>query len=409
MKKILIVCTALFSITFAKAQGPEITSWKQNTTATGYGGITSDVQLVQYTSTNVYVSSTCIPAYSIGPWPTDPNIPSNQNYVHVFTRTPVQNTGTLTTCGLGAIGVWSNGVSIYNPKDGFYWNTSTSSFVGGPGGTWTRNALVYEGVSFDNCLGHPNVTGEYHHHVNPKCLYDDTDSTHHSPIIGYAFDGFPIYGAYAYTSTAGTGPIKRMKSSYVLTTATTRASGPPVNATYPLGNCCEDYIYTAGAGDLDIHNGRFCVTPEYPGGIYAYFVTIDASLNPVYPFVLGTTYYGIVQAGNTGPSGGHVTPTGSTTVYSPTAGINEVQNNSIQLQIYPNPVKDYAYIYMDATSLNNVKGSLYNSQGELVYTIENLQPSIAYVLNMTNYSAGVYVLSLQSGNQKIVKKIIKTK
>ena len=52
--------------------------------------------------------------------------------------------------------------------------------------------------SFDDCLGHPAPNGEYHLHVNPTCLYDDSDDQNHSPIIGYAFDNFPIYGAYGY-------------------------------------------------------------------------------------------------------------------------------------------------------------------------------------------------------------------
>ncbi len=54
------------------AQGPDITSWIRNTTTTGYGGILTNVQLVQYDATDVYISATCIPGYDIGPWPGDP-------------------------------------------------------------------------------------------------------------------------------------------------------------------------------------------------------------------------------------------------------------------------------------------------------------------------------------------------
>ncbi len=411
MKKIFIICGMLLPAFVLKAQtDPEIISWKVNTTgATGYGGYASNVQTVQYSATQVYVSCNAIPEYSIGPWPSNPNVPSPQNFVCKFTRTPVQNTGTAIYTALGNIGLWSNGVAIFNPKDGQYWNNSTSSFTMGATTTgWNRNALVYEGVSFDACLGHPAPSGCYHNHVNPACLYDDTDSTHHSPIIGYAFDGFPIYGAYSYTNTDGTGAIKRMKSSYVLSTGTTRTAGPPVNSTYPLGNMCEDYVYTAGAGDLDVHNGRFCITPEFPAGMYCYFVTIDNNLNPAYPFVLGPTYYGTVQSGNTGPTGGHVTISESTTVYTPTAaGIAELQNG-IKFQVVPNPVADYAYIYMDVNSANNVTGHLYNESGQLVKTIEHLQPSIAYTLDMTDLSAGVYMLSMETGSTRVMQKIVKT-
>src|SRR5205814_2757500 len=118
----------------------------------------------------------------------------NKNFVFKITRQPAQNTGTLVQTGLGHTGVWSNGVSIFNAKDGMSYNNA---------GVWNQDALYFEGISFDNCLGHPAPGGEYHHHVNPKCLYDAADSTHHSPIIGFAFDGFPIYGAYGFTNTNG--------------------------------------------------------------------------------------------------------------------------------------------------------------------------------------------------------------
>ncbi len=401
MKKNYIFALALAMPVAAAAQlSPVITSWVLNTTgATGYGGISSNVQTVQYSATQVYVSSTCIPGYSIGPWNSNPNTPSNQNFVHKFTRSPQQNTGTATVVGLGSIGVWSNGVSIFNAKDGMSYNNA---------GVWNRNALYYEGISFDNCLGHPAPGGEYHHHVNPTCLYDDTDSTHHSPIIGYAYDGFPIYGAYAYTNVNGTGAIKRMKSSYVLSTATTRNNGPAVSTTYPAGCYIEDYSYSANSGDLDAHNGRFCVTPDYPSGTYAYFVTIDAALYPAYPFVLGPTYYGTVQTGNTGPNGGHITITESTTVYTGSTGIGETPAG-IKYRLMPNPTSDYVYLYMHETSANNLKGSIYDASGRLLETLDHIQPSIAYSFDLSKYAAGIYFLHLQDDKQKVIEKIIKTK
>ena len=37
---------------------------------------------------------------------------------------------------------------------------------------------------------------------------------------------------------------------------------------------------------LDQNNGRFCVTPEYPNGTYAYFSTVDkASFEPTFPYI----------------------------------------------------------------------------------------------------------------------------
>src|ERR1041384_2557248 len=141
-----LMAAAALSLT-AHAQGPEVTSWKINTTgATGYNNIPSNVQQVQYSTNNVYVSATCIPGYNIGPWSGNPNTPSNQNFVYKITRTPQQNTSTATTVGLGHIGVWTNGVSIFNVSDGMSYNNQN---------IWNRNAYFWEGSSFDDCLGHP--------------------------------------------------------------------------------------------------------------------------------------------------------------------------------------------------------------------------------------------------------------
>ena len=411
-RKILTLVLILIATQFSFAQlSPVITSWIINTTgATGYDGIESNVQIVQYDDSNVYVSATCIPGYDIGPWDGDPNVPVNQNFVLEIPRYPKPNSGTLTAVGLGHVGVWSNGVSIFNASDGMSYNNL---------GYWHRNAYYFEGESFDSCLGHAQQQGEYHHHCNPRCLYNDADSTHHSPIIGYAFDGFPIYGAYGFANANGTGGIKRMRSSYQLRKMVNRDTlangtvlnsadyGPAVSVSYPLGDFMEDYQYIANSGDLDANNGRFCITPDYPSGIYAYFVTIDSTLTPVYPYVLGADYFGTVQTADIGQGSGHVTITDSTTVYT-TTGIAPI-NNTIKFMFTPNPVSTYGYIYFEPSSPNNIVGTIYNLKGELIRTIKNLQPSISYAINMTDYAPGVYFLHLTSGNQEVIQKIIKIK
>lgn len=326
MKK-LITAMLLCLAAAANGQSPTVYSWVFNTTGlTGYncsgcspahtGTITSNIQSVYYTSTNAYITCAGVPSYNVGPWASDPNVPTDQSFVFKIPLSPT-STGTFTATELGQIGIWSNGVCVYNPEDGYYWDTATNAFGNTVGVTalWNRNAYLYEGSSFDACLGHADSHGCYHNHINPKCVYDETDSTSHSPIIGFAFDGYPIYGAYGYANTDGTGGIKRMASSYVLTTATTRLYGPPMSS-YAAGTFVEDYVYTAGAGDLDAHNGRFCVTPEYPSGTYAYFVTINSSFTPQYPFVIGPTFYGTPQMSDMG-TGGHNTIPGTATLYNP--------------------------------------------------------------------------------------------
>ena len=409
IKMLLTAAVLLVVATNVQAQtDPVITSWIRNTTsATGYAGIPANVQVVQYSAGYVYVSCTGVPGYTIGPWPMNPNVASNQNFVFKIIRTPQQNTGTATAVGLGHVGLWANGVSIFNADDGQTYNNQ---------GVWHRNAYYWEKAGFDACLGHPQQQGEYHHHVSPTCLYNDADNTHHSPIIGWAWDGYPVYGAYAYTNTDGTGPIKRMTSSYQLRNITQRttlpdgspaaSAGPAISTQYPLGAYLQDYEFITGLGDLDDHNGRFCKTPEFPNGTYAYFVTIDAVRTPVYPYTLGATYYGIVPPGSTGPTSGHATITESTTVYTgATTGMGTLQQD-IDIQIAPNPVNNYLAVYFGPSGANNVAGTVVNAVGRTMQQLANLQPGVSYNIDCRAWPEGMYFLNLNSGNRKLTKTFV---
>ena len=106
----------------------------------------------------------------------------------------------------------------------------------------------------------------------------EVNSSYHSPIIGWAYDGNPIYGPYGYSFATG-GPVKQLESGYELVNKADR----PSTSLYPLGFFVEDYSYRA-SGDLDSHNGRFCVTPEFPNGTYAYFASLGQSAESSLPF-----------------------------------------------------------------------------------------------------------------------------
>ena len=123
----------------------------------------------------------------------------------------------------------------------------------------------------------------------------------HSPIIGWSYDGAPIYGPYGYSDNSG-GSIKILKSGYSASISSIRPN--PLTATgeqiYSEGLFVEDYNYDGG-GDLDEHNGRFCKTPEYPNGVYAYFSLINPTINdddgsfknyrkPQFPYFIGNSY-----------------------------------------------------------------------------------------------------------------------
>ncbi len=351
--------------------------------------------MVQYSSNWVYVTCTCIPGYDIGPWAGNPNIPANQNFLFRITRTPQQNTGALVNTPLGHIGTWSNGVSIFNAKDAMSYNNQ---------GIWNQNAIIVEGASFDTCLGHPAPNGEYHHHLHPKCLYNENDNSIHAPIIGYAFDGFPIYGAFGYANTNGTGGITRMRTSYRLRNISARTTlpdgtalnanqyGPAINSFYPLGYYIEDFEYVISLGDLDEHNGRFCITPDYPSGTYAYFVTVDSLLQGEYPYTLGPQYYGTVPSGNTGPGSGHNVITETVTVYTPT--FISGNNNEGELFIaFPNPATSRFTVDCRNTdghteAIKTV--DIFNITGQKVLSVSAVEPLVPIEINIMGLTSGVY-------------------
>jgi hypothetical protein len=97
-------------------------------------------------------------------------------------------------------------------------------------------------------------------------------------LVGYALDGFPVYARYGHsTASDASSAIKVMTGSYQI--KATPDAGRPSVATYPMGAFTQDYEYVAGSGDLDDCNGRTGVTPEFPTGIYHYYIT------DTYPFI----------------------------------------------------------------------------------------------------------------------------
>jgi hypothetical protein len=430
---------------FSFAQ-PALSAWLQNTTGTlslHYVNGNSipiqdndsvNVQTVLYSNNWVYIRTKGQPSYVTGPFlDGNPSLATNQNAIFKISRNPVQNTGVPTNTTGGNIGIFINGVALFDYRDGVSWQNATNSLKGGPLGgmgdqVWNRDAVVGEKLGFDCSKGHPAM-GNYHHHQNPSAfkldlnvisticnLYDadglySIDSNSHSPLIGFAYDGFPIYGAYAFKNVNGTGGIVRMKSSYKLRNITNRTTdalgnavtpGPAVNGTYPLGYFREDYEYIpTGAGTpdyLDEHNGRFCVTPEYPNGVYCYFATVDDKWNSAYPYAIGPTFYGVKNAQKV------ATITEAVSVYSPTA-VDDFSSIIREISIYPNPVNDLLAIQVNQLNTQNIDLTMYDINGNIVnQTTLYAGSTIAYFDTKTLYS-GTYFLNISCGNQRINKKI----
>jgi hypothetical protein len=124
------------------------------------------------------VHSNGIPDHETGKFPSEhnPNTIREQKYTFKIPRHP-KFSDKVTKTPMGPIGVAINGVPFYNPynREG-------------------EDAAKVE--VFDDCCGHPDPAGRYHYHIYPKCIHTSfkDEPGKHSPLIGFEFDGFAIYG-----------------------------------------------------------------------------------------------------------------------------------------------------------------------------------------------------------------------
>ena len=444
-KKVLsLIALFAFTIITVAQTNPIITAPIQNQTGiTGRhyiqgnstpieDGVLANVQSVDYSEEWVYITATGIPAYITGPFlDGNPSLAQNQNAIYKLPLTPIENTGTPTATNGGNIGIFINGVSLFDYRDGVAWNNDTMNLCGGPPGgyppcpggpngtqDWNRDAIPAEMGGFDCNKAHPAM-GNYHHHQNPSAFNLDLiivsnicetypadglyviDTESHSPLIGFAYDGFPIYGAYGFANADGTGGIVKMNSSYELPGATTRINGPDVNNTYFEGYFREDYNYVSHPEEfyLDEHNGRFAITPEYPEGIYAYYATVDENHNSAYPYAVGPTFYGNVVATKVN------TINEDTTNYDSSLGIESFDESNLNLVIYPNPAQDFIAIQSNMVP-ENLKLELINELGQVILTNQILQGSTLSIMEIHTLYDGIYFLRVSKQNNSKTYKII---
>jgi hypothetical protein len=196
-----------------------------------------------------------------------------------------------------------------------------------------------------------------------------------------------------------------MKSAYHLRNISARntsptgqsvSAGPAVSTTYPLGYFREDYEFVAGSSPdvLDVHNGRFAVTPEYPNGTYAYFCTVDENWNSAYPYVVGPTFYGVT--GNR-----KVTSiTEQVTTYIPVVTESEQRNlEKASLLVFPNPAKDFAVVQTRSLNREGMQVELLDIRGRIIQSNQIPQGSTLCLMDLQSLYAGYYSVRIRQGNQ----------
>lgn len=129
---------------------------------------------------------------------------------------------------------------------------------------------------------HTQPDGLYHYHGSPEAMFDTNPGPDGSPVIGFAADGFPIYGSYFYDINSG--EVRKAVSGYTLKSGTRPVSATDPGGSYD-GSYVEDYEFT-DSGDLDTCNGMtvngqygYYVTDSYPWVIACFSGTPDESFN----------------------------------------------------------------------------------------------------------------------------------
>ena len=421
MIKQLLAVSCLLTFTAAFAQ-PELTSWQMNTTGlaqynVGQGVQTlndsADVTMVCYNNNYVYVTAEGLASYVMGPFPGNPNTPAGQGFVWRINRNPTEETGAKTEQPFaGPLGVAVNGVALYGISDTRSYDGNQNSPQGF--GVWNADAWVSEGSTMDaNGNGHPQQQGQYHYHANPSALYSDPGNGH-SPIVGFAADGYPIYGPFGYTSPMdNSSGVSRITSSYQLRTMSDRTilpdgspavpPGPSNFNTFPLGTYIEDYEYVNGLGDLDEYNGRQCVTPEYPGpvGTYAYFITTNGNGDPAFPYIVGLEFYGAVSPSDIGPQAGHANIPGGVTCGTSLA-VNDNAPTNINVSVYPNPASNVVVVEPENNMIPNYI-LVTDVSGRTIKRTSVLNGGRDLQIDVRDWAEGMYYLSVQFDETTVSK------
>lgn len=165
-------------------------------------------------------------------------------------------TGKLTVVKGWNFGVAVNGVP-FDPFTAEFWQGDRR---------WNYDAIAgFVDLGLDENNAHVQPGGKYHYHGWPKGLIRAWSPTSHSPIIGWAADGFPIYAAYGYSDPNNPNSEIRPLTSGWRVRSGARLGGPGGTYAYFLTETWPVIPrYFAGTPDASFRNGP----PGGPNGGY---------------------------------------------------------------------------------------------------------------------------------------------
>lgn len=269
---------------------------------------------------------------------------------------------------------------------------------------WNENPLspnVNLGTDMNDA--HVQPTGKYHYHGDPTNYINGLGitSASHSPIIGYAADGFPLYYRYVYSDAMdANSSIIEATTCYELKNGNRPGNGTTAPDGAYDGTYVEDYEYNSGISGcvLDQCNGRFGVTPEFPNGTYYYVMTAEF---PVVPRCFAGTPDMSFSIGP--PPAGCGTSNAEDICSALTVGLTATQISD-RLIIYPVPAEsDYLNVFFAGDQeLHPTNVSILDNAGRTIRTeAYNQRVSIG------SLSTGIYFLKLSFEDTEITKRFIK--
>lgn len=298
-------------------------------------------------------------------------------------------------CGNGIIfGISMQGVN-YSPFARIYWvnpNTLEENL------DWHVEADFI--LNMDLNGGHVNAASRYHYHnISLDHFLNDLeiDGSAHSPIVGYAADGFPIYYKYLYADGEDVeSGIAAFQSSYTLKTGTRPGDGITAPDGNYDGHYVEDYEYIESLSELDECGMRYGKTPEFPEGTFYYVLTDNW---PYIPRCLKGKYVdNSFRLGQNCPE--------STAFEDCSTTVSVHDNNVVQIDValYPNPASEFLNIHVTDESLASIISAvqIYDLNAQLIYSSKKFERAIP----LGDVTPGTYFVQIDMGHQQISHKII---